>query len=53
VEVEIVPEPDPAEREALLEALASLDAESEQPPAYGSSWRRAALNPAEDDDLLG
>jgi hypothetical protein len=49
VEVEIVPEPDPAEREALLEALASLDADSEQPPAYRSSWRRAALDPPEDD----
>jgi hypothetical protein len=49
VEVEIVPEPDPAEREALLEALASLDTESEQPPAYRSAWRQAALDPAEDD----
>jgi hypothetical protein len=49
VEVEIVPEPDPAEREALLEALASLDADSEPPPAYRSAWRRAALAAAEDD----
>jgi hypothetical protein len=53
VEVEIVPEPDPAERAALLEAVASLDADSEQPPAHGSSWRRAALDLAEDDDLFG
>jgi hypothetical protein len=49
VEIEIVPEPSPAEREALLEALAASDGDPERPPAYRSPWRRAALDPAEDD----
>jgi hypothetical protein len=44
VDVAILPEPDPAEREALLEALATMDGESEEPAAYRSAWRRAALD---------
>ena len=49
MEVEIVPEPGPAEWEALLEALASEDGDSEQPYAYRSPWRRAGLDFAEDE----
>jgi len=53
VEVVILPEPDPGVREALLEALAMVGGESEQPSAYRSAWRRAALDPADDDELFG
>jgi hypothetical protein len=49
VEIEIVPEPSPAEREALVQALATSDGDPEQPPAYRSPWRQAALDLAEDD----
>lgn len=49
VEVEIVPEPDPDEREALLVALAE-PAEPREPSAYRSAWRRAALEPEDDAD---
>jgi hypothetical protein len=52
LEVAILPEPDPAERDALLEAFATV-AESEEPVAYRSAWRRAALDFDEDDDPFG
>jgi hypothetical protein len=38
------PEPEPREREALELALDRLLADdADEPPAYGSEWRRAAL----------
>ena len=49
MEVEIVPEPDPREREILLQALGELDGETGDPDAYSSPWRLAALAPAPDD----
>jgi len=49
VEVEVVPEPDPEEREALLAAL-SGSLELDAPSAYRSPWRRAALEPEDDED---
>jgi hypothetical protein len=52
VAIEIVPEPSPAEREALLQALAGLGGDAEQPPAYRSAWRRAALDLVVDDERL-
>jgi hypothetical protein len=52
VEVEIAPEPSPAEREALLDAIGRLDGDSEQPPAYRSPWRQAGLDFSEDDPVL-
>ena len=51
--VEILPEPEPREREALLRALTALEAEPAEPAAYRSLWRRAALEPVEDGDLYG
>jgi len=53
VEIEIVPEPSPAEREALLDALARFDAEPEEPPVYRSRWRRAGLDPDDDEARFG
>ena len=47
VDVEIAPEPEPEEREALLAALES-DGALDEPAEYRSEWRRAAL--AGDDD---
>jgi hypothetical protein len=38
------PEPEPAEREALLLALERLLEGEERPTPYGSEWRRAALD---------
>jgi hypothetical protein len=38
------PQPEPAERRALLLALERLlPAKDEEPSAYGSEWRRAAF----------
>ena len=37
------PEPEPAEREALLLALERLLDDEERPSPYRSEWRRAAL----------
>lgn len=45
VEPEIVPEPTPEDREAILAALA----EDEQAGGDGAAWRRAALEGEEDD----
>jgi hypothetical protein len=42
VDVEIVPEPTPEEREAVLAALA--EREPEPPGAYVSLWRAAGLD---------
>jgi hypothetical protein len=53
VEIEIVPEPEAAERGVLLRALAELDDAGAEPPAYRSPWRLAALEPAEDEDRYG
>lgn len=53
MEVEIVPEPEHREREALLRALAELEGADRGPAAYRSAWRRAALEAAEDGDLYG
>jgi hypothetical protein len=53
VTLEIVPEPEPREREALLRALAELEAVAGEPAAYRSAWRRAALEPMEDGDPYG
>jgi hypothetical protein len=53
VAIEIVPEPEPDEREALLRALAELDDVAAEPAAYRSPWRRAALEPPEDGELYG
>ncbi len=47
--VEIVPEPDPHEREAILAALAEADAAGSRPSA--GAWARPALE--EDDELWG
>ena len=44
--LEITPEPDDAERRAILEALAAEEAEK----SGGSEWP-ASLLPARDDDL--
>lgn len=44
MEPEIVPEPTPEDREAILAALA----EDEQAVGDGVAWRRAALEPEED-----
>lgn len=50
MDYEIVPEPTPAEREALLAALARLLRDDGRgPAAYRSRWRLAGL-PAEGDD---
>jgi hypothetical protein len=49
VEAEIVPEPSGDEREALLAALAEVDALLEPPAAYRSPWRLAGL-PGDDED---
>jgi hypothetical protein len=49
VEIEITPEPDPAERAALLRALAAADDTEGEPPVYRSPWRRAALEPEDED----
>jgi hypothetical protein len=40
VEYEVVPEPSPAEREALLAALAA------RPTSYDSEWRRLGIDSA-------
>jgi len=53
VEIEIVPDPDAAERQALLHALEALEREPEHPPVYRSLWRRAALEAGEDEGALG
>ena len=53
MEIEIVPEPDPREREAMLRALGEIDDAAAQPAAYRSAWRRAALEPSEDGDPYG
>jgi hypothetical protein len=49
VEVEVVPEPDPEDREALLAAL-SGSFEPDEPSPYRSPWRRAALELEDDQD---
>jgi len=53
LEIEIAPEPDAAERRALLDALEGLEREPQPPPAYRSLWRRAALEAAEDEGTFG
>ena len=41
---EITPEPQPAEREVILRALAAVGLGSPRvPPPYASPWRRAGL----------
>lgn len=49
MDAEIVPDPSADEREALLAALAEVDASLEPPAAYRSPWRLAGL-PGDDDD---
>ena len=39
MEMEIRPEPGPAERQAILAALEELLANDQVPAAYGSAWR--------------
>jgi hypothetical protein len=51
VEVEISPEPTAAEREALLAALRESLGAVEQPAAYASAWRQAALDSDGNGDL--
>lgn len=46
----MLPEPDEGEREALLEALRGLD-DDRRHPAYSSPWRRAALDPDEEQPV--
>jgi hypothetical protein len=48
VEVEIVPEPEPRERDVVLRGLADLGGELDSPAAYRSPWRLAALEPPDD-----
>jgi hypothetical protein len=48
VRVEIVPEPEPREREVLLRALGELGDTLIAPPAYRSPWRLAALEPPDE-----
>jgi hypothetical protein len=43
VDVEIRPEPEPAERDAILAALEGLPAEEQRPPAYVSAWRAEGI----------
>ncbi len=43
MELEITPEPDDSEREAIAQALAG---EAPEPEAYRSEWRRAAVDEA-------
>lgn len=50
MEAEIVPEPADDEREALLAALAEVEASLEPPAAYRSPWRLAGLPGDEEDD---
>ena len=51
------PEPEPAEREALILAFEQfLEGQAREPSAYRSEWRRAALEECawdEDDDQSG
>lgn len=47
MDVEISPEPTPAERKAILEALL----EEEKRDAAPSPWRRAGLGPGAEEDL--
>jgi hypothetical protein len=47
--VEITPEPSPAEREALLAALARVSRTA--PGSYGSVWRLAGLLESAESDL--
>jgi hypothetical protein len=46
VEVEVRPEPPQDERDALL---AALSGGTDEPPAYASPWRLAALQEAAED----
>ena len=46
--VEITPEPDEAERRAIL---AALEAGNSVPPAYASRWRASALDDLRDGAL--
>jgi hypothetical protein len=48
VEIEIEPEPDEAERRAILAAFAASDA---TPTAYASRWRASALDDLRDGAL--
>lgn len=43
MEVEIRPEPDPAERRAILAGLQKLLAQDGVPSAYRSVWRAAGI----------
>jgi hypothetical protein len=46
VDVEIVPEPGPEDREALEQALRKLIAGRTLSPAYTSAWREAGIREA-------
>ncbi|HYX87802.1 MAG TPA: hypothetical protein VE753_00385 [Gaiellaceae bacterium] len=43
MDVDIRPEPEPAEREAILAGLEKLLAEEGLPAAYRSAWRAEAI----------
>jgi hypothetical protein len=43
VEVVVMPEPDPQEREAIATALARLAGDAETPGPYLSAWRRLGI----------
>ena len=47
MEIEIVPEPTPAQREAIVAALREEDVAAEA--TYASGWRRDGLGVDEDD----
>ena len=47
MELEVTPEPTPEEREALLQALSSLNGDPVEPPAWWQAGTREAI---EDDD---
>ena len=47
MDYEVTPEPSEQERAAIDAALLELD--REEPPAYRSVWRRAALDPDDED----
>jgi hypothetical protein len=46
VDVDIRPEPDPDEREAIETALRKLIAGAALPPAYTSAWRQVGIREA-------
>jgi hypothetical protein len=50
MEVEIRPQPDDEEREAIVAALARAGVEAPHSPGYESPWRAAGLREAADAD---